>query len=132
MVDEDAVTLMVEEYTATDGREFFLSHEDPENDILVGFLRLRFPSEEAHRPEIDETTALVRELHVYGSMLPIGERGDAVGQHRGYGEELLARAESLAADNGMEKILVTSGIGAREYYSKFGYRREGPYMAKKL
>jgi len=131
-VDEDAVTLMVEEYAATGGREFFLSQEDPENDVLVGFLRLRLPSEEAHRPEVDDKTALVRELHVYGSMLPIGERGDAVGQHRGYGEELLARAESLAADNGMEKILVTSGIGAREYYSKFGYLKEGPYMAKKL
>jgi len=132
MVDEDSVTLMVEDYEATGGREFFISQEDPENDVLVGFLRLRFPSEEAHRPEVHDKTALVRELHVYGSMLPIGERGDAVGQHRGYGEELLARAESIAADNGMEKILVTSGIGAREYYGKFGYRREGPYMAKKL
>jgi len=132
MVDEDAVTLMVEDYEATGGREFFISQEDPENDVLVGFLRLRFPSEEAHRPEVHDKTALVRELHVYGSMLPIGERGDAVGQHRGYGEELLARAESIAADKGMEKILVTSGIGAREYYGKFGYRREGPYMAKKL
>jgi len=132
MVDEDAVTLMVEDYEATGGREFFISQEDPENDVLVGFLRLRFPSEEAHRPEVHDKTALVRELHVYGSMLPIGERGDAVGQHKGYGEELLARAESIAADKGMEKILVTSGIGAREYYGKFGYRREGPYMAKKL
>lgn len=28
--------------------------------------------------------------------------------------------------------MVTSGIGAREYYSKFGYRREGPYMSKEL
>lgn len=131
-VNEDAVTVMVEEYDATGGREFFISAEDPENDVLIGFLRLRFPSENAHRPEIDDKTALVRELHVYGSMIPIGERRDTVGQHRGYGEELLSRAEAIAYDGGMEKIMVTSGIGAREYYSKFGYRREGPYMSKEL
>src|SRR5690606_5231063 len=131
-VDEESVTLMVEDYMATGGREFFLSQEDPVNDVLVGFLRLRFPSERAHRPEVDSRTALVRELHVYGSMIPIGEQRETVGQHRGYGEELLSEAEEISRENGMDRILVTSGIGAREYYRKFGYEREGPYMAKRL
>ncbi len=131
-VDEESVTLMVEDYMATGGREFFLSQEDPVNDVLVGFLRLRFPSERAHRPEVDSGTALVRELHVYGSMIPIGEQRETVGQHRGYGEELLSEAEEISREKGMDRILVTSGIGAREYYRKFGYEREGPYMVKRL
>lgn len=108
-VNEDAVTVMVEEYDATGGREFFISAEDPENDVLIGFLRLRFPSENAHRPEIDDKTALVRELHVYGSMIPIGERRDTVGQHRGYGEELLSRAEAIAYEGGWRKLWSQAG-----------------------
>jgi elongator complex protein 3 len=58
--------------------------------------------------------------------------GKAQWQHRGYGEELLAQAEEIARAAGYEKIAVTSGIGVRDYYRKFGYGREGPYMTKKL
>jgi elongator complex protein 3 len=32
----------------------------------------------------------------------------------------------------MERILVISGIGVREYFRKFGYERVGPYMCKRL
>jgi elongator complex protein 3 len=75
----------------------------------------------------------VRELHVYGSMVQPGESaGKEQWQHRGYGEELLAHAEETARAAGYEKIAVTSGVGVRDYYRKFGYGREGPYMTKKL
>ena len=127
------VELLKEKYRAGESDEIFLSFEDVKNDILIGFLRLRIPSEHAHRKEIDDKTALIRELHVYGSMMSLGEREDGQWQHMGYGESLLNEASRVASEvYDMDKILVTSGIGARNYYRKFGYERSGPYMAKKI
>ncbi len=130
-IEPENIELAVEEYTACGGKEHFISFEDVEKDILIGFIRLRFPNA-PHRQELIGA-ALVRELHVYGSMVPPGESaGEAQWQHRGYGEELLAQAEEIARAAGYKKIAVTSGIGVRDYYRKFGYEREGPYMTKKL
>lgn len=129
----DNIEMVRREYDACGGREIFLSLEDVKKDVLVGFLRLRMPSLSAHRSEVDEHTALIRELHVYGSMVQIGYRKDELWQHKGYGEQLLLKAEEIAGeDYDKQKVIVTSGIGAREYYSKFGYHREGPYMSKKI
>jgi elongator complex protein 3 len=131
--DIDKIRLMEERYEAVRGQEIFLSEEDPKKDILAGFLRLRIPSPDAHRVEVDDKTSIVRELHVYGSLVPLGEKKEIIGQHRGYGEELLGRAEEIALNEyDKDKMLIISGIGARNYYRKFGYEREGPYMAKKL
>lgn len=123
--------LVKREYTASGGKEVFLSFEDTKQDILVGFLRLRIPYK-PFRPEIDERTALIRELHVYGPMVQLGEKPRKKWQHRGYGHEMLEGAEEISKDMGMGKILVTSGIGARQYYRKFGYKRDGVYMGKAL
>jgi elongator complex protein 3 len=118
------------DYPASGGKEIFLSHEDAKSDILLGFLRLRIPYK-PFRPEIDNKTSLVRELHVYGPMVEIGEKPQEKWQHRGYGKELLAEAEKISAEEfDQKKILVTSGIGAREYYRKLGYKKEGAYMCK--
>lgn len=124
--------LFKEEYSASNGKEIFLSYEDNYEELLAGFLRLRFPSPDAHRKEVDNKTAIVRELHVYGNMLKIGSKGKKVGQHAGFGEKLLSKAEEIAIDNEKNKLVITSGIGARNYYRKFGYEKEGPYMSKKL
>jgi elongator complex protein 3 len=43
------VELVRRDYTANGGWETFLSYEDPEQDILVGLLRLRKCSEETFR-----------------------------------------------------------------------------------
>ena len=70
---------------------------------------------------------------VYGPMMPLGERTDELWQHKGYGEELIKTAETISTQEYDKKeILITSGIGVRNYYRKFGYERKGPYMAKKL
>ncbi|MCL2156916.1 MAG: tRNA uridine(34) 5-carboxymethylaminomethyl modification radical SAM/GNAT enzyme Elp3 [Methanobrevibacter sp.] len=132
ILEIDEFKLFKEEYIATGGKEFFLSYEDKRQELLAGFLRLRFPSPKAHRKEIDDKTAIVRELHVYGNMLKIGIEGKTPGQHVGFGEKLLSHAEKIAKDSGKTKLLITSGIGARNYYRKFGYVKEGPYMLKKL
>jgi len=131
--DFNNVDLVKTEYNAAGGREIFLSHEDLGKDILMGFLRLRIPSDNAHRVEINDKTALIRELHVYGQMAEIGQKSDDLYQHMGYGEQLLQEAERVASEEfDKEKILIISGLGARNYYRKFGYGREGPYMSKKI
>jgi len=121
--------LMWESYRACGGTEHFISMEDPERDVLFGFIRLRYPNE-PHRTELSEC-ALIRELHVYGRMADIGERpSDTKWQHRGLGELLLRAAEQKAAEDGFSSVAVLSGIGAREYYLQRGYERKGPYMIK--
>ncbi len=130
------VDLLVSEYTASGGIEVFISAEDLANDMLLGLVRLRIPSEKAFMPEIDGKTAIIRELHVYGPQLPVGEKPtDHDIQHLGIGAKLLARAEELALNKfGRTKMLILSGVGAREYYRKFGYTRDpdSPYMKKLL
>jgi elongator complex protein 3 len=118
-------------YEASGGVEDFISVEDPGNDVLVGFLRLRLPSEEAFRPEITVDTGLVRELHVYGSMTPVGAPG-VDWQHMGWGEALMEEAERVAAERGMRRMVVMSALGTKEYYHKLGYVKEGPYVSKTL
>lgn len=128
--EPENVELDVLTYEAAGGTEHFLSFEDPDQELLVGFLRLRFPGE-TRRPELDGA-ALVRELHVYGNEAGLGEVGEDF-QHRGFGRRLLSRAESMAAEAGYDKLAVISGIGAREYYrEKHDYYQDGPYVSKRL
>lgn len=128
----DDFELFSENYTACEGQEYFLSIEDFNEESLAGFLRLRLPSKNHFRPEISDATALVRELHVYGNMIKIGDKNPKIGQHTGFGERLLKEAENIALDNGRDEIAIISGIGTRNYYRKFGYEKVGPYMKKKL
>ena len=121
-----------ESYRCCGGLETFISMEDENEESIAGFLRLRMPSNKAHRPEISKSSALIRELHVYGNMMEIGKENKQIGQHLGFGAKLLKRAENIAIDKGKEEVLIISGIGSRNYYRKFGYERKGPYMAKKI
>jgi len=75
---------------------------------------------------------LIRELHVFSAAAQIGRKSDESFQHRGIGKNLLLKAEEIAKENGKDKMIVISGIGAREYFRKFGYEIEGVYMVKKL
>lgn len=146
----EKVSITVEEYEASGGREFFIAAEDKVNDVLVGFARLRFPSGHL-RKEITKHSALLRELHVYGAAAAVGEKqalagksagkvagkvaGNGAGakaQHRGFGRRLLRKAEQIARSHMKKKLIIISGIGVREYYRKSGYRKEGPYMVKRL
>lgn len=131
----DDIKLVVERYRASEGEELFMSFEDVEQDILIGLLRLREPSQRAHRPEARAVKSmLVRELHVYGPLVKVGaEAGASEWQHRGWGERLLREAERISREEfDARKIIVLAGIGTRNYYRRFGYGREGPYMVKEL
>ncbi|MGQ4892668.1 MAG: tRNA uridine(34) 5-carboxymethylaminomethyl modification radical SAM/GNAT enzyme Elp3 [Candidatus Njordarchaeia archaeon] len=127
------IKLITRKYEASQGEEIFISYEDIKKDILIGFLRLRKPTEKAHRPEIDQNTMLIRELHVYGELAPLHQKAPQTWQHKGYGTKLLQAAEQISTEEyDATKILVISGIGVREYYEKHGYKKDGPYMSKKL
>ncbi len=117
-------------YKAGGGTEHFLSFED-KNDVLVGFLRLRFPSEDVFLESLKDS-AIVREVHVYGSSLQLGEESGDSFQHRGYGRKLVEAAENLSRDAGYKFLSIISGVGVRQYYEKFGYSLNEFYMTKKL
>lgn len=118
-------------YKASNGQEIFLSFEDRENKIIIGFIRIRLPKN-SRRPEVDKNTALIRELHVYGPVVSLGEKGKEEWQHQNYGRKLLKKAEEIAKQREKNKMAIISGIGVREYYKKQGYSKEGPYMSKIL
>ena len=121
--------LFVEEYRASNSKEFFISFESEDQEVLFGFIRLRIP----YKPfmeQITKTTGLIRELHVYGKEASLGKEGYV--QHKGLGRELLEEAESIAKSEGMDKMVIISGVGVRPYFKKLGYRRDGPYMSKSL
>ena len=124
----------VKTYEASQGIEHFISYETTDSKTLFGFLRLREPSSLAYRPEIiKEPTTLIRELHVYGRLVSLGKTPHHFEwQHRGVGENMIKMAEDLSIERGFHKILVTSGLGVKDYYHKFGYNPDGPYMGKIL
>ena len=86
--------------------------------------------------------ALIRELHVYGKLVPSAPHAAAGGggveqaleegdeeedrpQHSGLGRRLMERAETIAWDAGHRRAAVISGVGARNYYRKLGYELGG-------
>ncbi len=122
------------DYPASDGKEHFISYETEDKKTLFGFLRLREPSSFAFRPEtLDPPATIIRELHVYGKLVRIGELPrNQEWQHRGIGQKLISMAEELSRDKGYQKIIVTSGLGVRDYYRKFGFETDGYFMGKQL
>lgn len=133
---EDVVWLS-EKFEASGATEYFLSAEvvQPNRNLLLGFLRLRLSNalQESVLEELVGKTAMIREIHVYGTLKSVGTDGAQAGaQHLGIGRRLLADAEQLAREAGFEKMAVISGIGVRGYYQKNGYDLRGTYMMKDL
>ncbi|KAJ3255788.1 Elongator subunit [Boothiomyces macroporosus] len=133
-IKPEQAELIRRDYTANGGWETFLSYEDPEQDILIGLLRLRKCSPLTTRPELTVgQCSVVRELHVYGSVVPIHNRDPTQFQHQGFGTLLMEEAERIAREeHGSVKLAVISGVGTRHYYRKLGYHLDGPYMSKNL
>jgi elongator complex protein 3 len=181
----DDVLLFRTEYNAANGKEIFLSFELKDRMVLFGFLRLRIMSDPLRKElqsesgfitgssnnnisdSIDKsfTSAIVRELHVYGAVAKVGEQvnrkqttdtnkkfnnvvsnSDNINdgsslvsknqvkyQHKGLGKGLLSEAEKICREEySLKKISVISAVGTRDYYRKFGYTNNGPYVTKSL
>lgn len=131
----EALNLVVRAYESSVGQEYFISYED-ELGYLYGFTRLLLPKleERIDLAGLGLETALIRELHVYGSLQSLKtqeESGQKV-QHSGLGKRLLETAEKIAQKSDFSKLSVISGVGVREYYRKQGYKLEETYMVKVL
>ena len=124
------IKLIKRVYDSSFGKEYFISYEDIKNDKIIAFLRLRITKNTF--PKELEGAAIIREIHTYGQQVPINEKLKSASQHFGFGKKLMREAEKICKKEKIEKIAVISGIGAREYYRKLGYKLEGTYMVKLL
>ena len=122
---KEKIRLFKEKYPASDGKEIFLSFENKERTSLYSLLRLRLTS---------QNQAIIRELHTYGQLLPIRRKSFLKSpQHKGLGKKLIKEAEKIAKKEfKLKKIAVISGIGARDYYRKLGYKLKNTYMIKNI
>ena len=166
----------ITKYKASGGEEYFLEIVNSK-DILFGLLRLRIIDVTSNKKtrlfsKINNSgnsratlergkSAIIRELHVYGKALGLGDsahptraraqdshkpsqttrasrerspilKNGSWVQHTGLGKQLMKKAEELAKDNCCEELKVISGVGVREYYKKLGYKLDGSYMVKEL
>lgn len=133
LVSPRAIQLVHRTYRAGQGTEHFLSYESRDRKKLYAFIRLRLPDKKTkqHNGPFENATAIIRELHTYGELIPVGSKRKAV-QHSGLGKRLMVEAEKLAKKKGYIKMAIISGIGVRQYYQKLGYRLEGTYMVKSI
>ena len=113
--------LKITEYKASGGKEYFLEFVNKDN-VLFGLCRLRIINKQA----------FIRELHIYGQALEIGEKAKQLGQHKGLGKLLLKKAEEITAKNKTKHLKIISGVGVREYFYKKGYKLDYPYVSKIL
>lgn len=117
-------------YESAWGDEIFLQYITQERDI-AGFLRLSLPSEPPLSDELADA-AMIREVHVYGQSLELGEAADGRTQHLGLGKQLIERAAEIARQQGYERLAVISAIGTREYYRKRGFEDGTLYQVRSL
>lgn len=120
-------------YQAGGAEEHFLSYVTSE-DKLAGFLRLSLPGEDSPGTGLQELdgVALIREVHVYGQSLEVGDREEGAAQHIGLGSQLIEKAEEIARVSGYDKLVVISAVGTRDYYAARGFELGDLYMAKDL
>jgi len=132
-VDPDSATLRETVYETAIGEEWFLEQVTAE-DRIVGFLRLsmpRRPVDDATPPELRDS-AVVREVHVYGASVELGDRPGARAQHRGVGGALVEAAVRRARSRGFADLAVISAVGTRAWYRRLGFRDGELYQHRAL
>ncbi|MBR2790233.1 MAG: tRNA uridine(34) 5-carboxymethylaminomethyl modification radical SAM/GNAT enzyme Elp3 [Eggerthellaceae bacterium] len=124
VVEPGEISLHESTFPTSTGREVFLEWLMA-GEQLAGFLRLSLP--EANLPAdltagtpYSPGTALIREVHVYGTVANVGE-GAANAQHQGLGTQLVERAAELARESGYARLAVISAVGTRRYYERLGF-----------
>ena len=76
--------------------------------------------------------AIIREVHVYGQSLEVGEERSGIAQHSGLGTRLIREAERLAKEKGFNRLAVIAAVGTRAYYAGRGFLQGEHYMVKEL
>ena len=132
-VDPAALRLVDTVYSAAHAEEHFLQFVTPD-DRIAGYLRLSLPG--AGAPDVTAAlpdlagAALIREVHVYGQSLPVGEEKPGAAQHIGLGTRLLDEATRIARERGFPQLAVIAAVGTRLYYEGRGFRRGQAYLLK--
>jgi elongator complex protein 3 len=130
-VSSDSLHLDELWYTSSCSQEVFLQYITPARDI-AGFLRLSLPNDEPSITEELAGAAIIREVHVYGQALGIGEAASGRAQHTGLGTQLIERAVDIARERGYKRLVVISAIGTRDYYRKRGFVDAELYQLREL
>lgn len=117
-------------YKSSCSDEVFLQFITEDRNI-AGFLRLSLPNEKPLTPEL-ENAAMIREIHVYGQAVGIGDAAAGRAQHAGLGTQLIERAVEIAKERGYQRLAVISAIGTREYYRKRGFADGELYQSREL
>lgn len=131
-VSPDELQLDEIRYDSSIGQEVFLQYITADRRI-AGFLRLALPHPDT--PPLTEElrdAAIIREVHVYGQSLGIGELAAGKAQHLGLGTQLIARAVDIARAGGYARLAVISAIGTRDYYRKRGFVDGQLYQTRAL
>ena len=123
--------LNVDEYISGTGKEYFISYQSKDGNALFGFIRLRIPLIE-YSPVFPtlKNKGLIRELHVYDELIPVGEKNKKSSQHKGFGKKLVSAAEWISWKDNKDGVAIISGEGVRGYYSKLEYIDEDTFMVK--
>ena len=112
------------------GKEYFISLESVDERVIFGFIRLRVPYVDNTKFTCLHNKAIIRELHVYGDLVPVGSKSENDVQHKGIGKKLVKLAEKIAYAENKKGVAIISGIGVRGYYEKLNYYLEDTYMVK--
>ncbi len=125
------------EYWASDGKEIFLQYVSGEKKYLHAFLRLRIPASFFGKslPPVTEleNCGIIREIHSYGKVVPIGLKVITSSQHKGFGKKLIKEATRIVAKEfGLTKLAVIASEGTKDYYKKLGFSSRGFYLIKKI
>jgi elongator complex protein 3 len=133
VVSPEELTLGDLVYAAGDAEEHFLSLVTPE-EHLTGYLRLSCPEPDSASTGLADLNgaAIIREVHIYGQSLEVGEEAVGAAQHAGLGSELVKHAEEVAGSRGYRRMAIISALGTRGYYRRLGYELGENYMVKSL
>lgn len=130
-VNPQDLVLQKQVYETDATEEYFLSFETDQH--IAALMRLSLPMDGiAGGMEELVGQAIIRELHVYGPAIPIGESSQGDAQHIGLGSQLIEEAVTIAKRAGYERLAVISAIGTREYYRNRGFEMMGFYQSKEL
>jgi elongator complex protein 3 len=99
---------------------------------IAGFLRLSLPDDVPAITEELADAAIIREVHVYGQALGLGESSPGRAQHAGLGTRLIERAAEIAHERGYRRLAVISAVGTRDYYRRRGFSDGALYQVRDL
>ena len=123
--------IVVRNYKASNGIEYFISAESNDCKIIYGYARLRLDDGKNKPIEELNDCALLREVRVYGMVTQVNKDPKHI-QHKGIGKKLINYAENIAKENKYNKMAVIAAEGNKKYYEKINYIEYKYYMIKKL